>query len=242
MRITEQQVEAACAVASKVYDRKLSPEAGATQLQKDHGLNINSARDYINDYRHLLRGEEFQRAMSAPAMDYFLSSISAERGTGALTRALAALRLHIAYYEGIRKVKLHSLRYVLARYEAALAHRGTVASEEEAFAEAVQRSLKDTPERRRRRLAVAPTRPIRITAPCQIFLRNADVVAEVMLQAKGICGGCGQKAPFLRKSDNTPYLEVHHKKPLAQGGEDTVANAIALCPNCHRRRHFGHEV
>ncbi|MFM0350878.1 HNH endonuclease [Paraburkholderia sp. RL17-347-BIC-D] len=27
--------------------------------------------------------------------------------------------------------------------------------------------------------------------------------------------------------------------PLAQGGPDTVANAIALCPNCHRERHYG---
>jgi 5-methylcytosine-specific restriction protein A len=26
---------------------------------------------------------------------------------------------------------------------------------------------------------------------------------------------------------------------LAEGGEDTVENALALCPNCHRRLHFG---
>jgi 5-methylcytosine-specific restriction protein A len=26
---------------------------------------------------------------------------------------------------------------------------------------------------------------------------------------------------------------------LSTGGEDTLENAIALCPNCHRRAHFG---
>jgi len=44
---------------------------------------------------------------------------------------------------------------------------------------------------------------------------------------------------FIRKKDNTPYLEVHHKIQLAEGGEDSIENAIAVCPNCHRELHFG---
>ncbi|WP_342542729.1 HNH endonuclease signature motif containing protein [Paenisporosarcina sp. FSL H8-0542] len=36
-----------------------------------------------------------------------------------------------------------------------------------------------------------------------------------------------------------PYLEVHHIKRLADNGEDSVENAIAVCPNCHRELHFG---
>jgi len=46
-------------------------------------------------------------------------------------------------------------------------------------------------------------------------------------------------APFLRKKDQSPYLEVHHMIQLADGGEDTTENAVALCPNCHRQLHFG---
>ncbi|GAB5097949.1 hypothetical protein YK56LOC_36650 [Caballeronia sp. HLA56] len=70
------------------------------------------------------------------------------------------------------------------------------------------------------------------------FRRNADVIAEVQLRADGACEGCAQSAPFQR-ADGTPYLEVHHRRRLADGGEDTVENAIALCPNCHRERHYG---
>jgi 5-methylcytosine-specific restriction enzyme A len=33
--------------------------------------------------------------------------------------------------------------------------------------------------------------------------------------------------------------EIHHVKLLADSGEDTVENAMALCPNCHRESHFG---
>lgn len=31
--------------------------------------------------------------------------------------------------------------------------------------------------------------------------------------------------------------DVHHRQPKAQGGSHTLANAIVLCPNCHRIEH-----
>lgn len=31
--------------------------------------------------------------------------------------------------------------------------------------------------------------------------------------------------------------DVHHRKPKANGGLHTIANAIVLCPNCHRVEH-----
>lgn len=38
---------------------------------------------------------------------------------------------------------------------------------------------------------------------------------------------------------NIPYVEVHHIKRLADGGEDTLKNIACLCPNHHREIHFG---
>ena len=52
----------------------------------------------------------------------------------------------------------------------------------------------------------------------------------------GLCDLCEQPAPFQNKS-NEAYLECHHIIWLAQGGEDTIANTVALCPNCHRKMH-----
>lgn len=31
--------------------------------------------------------------------------------------------------------------------------------------------------------------------------------------------------------------DVHHREPKARGGLHTIANAIVLCPNCHRIEH-----
>lgn len=103
----------------------------------------------------------------------------------------------------------------------------------------VSLSLKDSQEDRHLRLQRAPEYPKKIITITTAYQRNPDVVAEVLFKANGKCNKCGSKAPFKRKTDSTPYLEVHHIKPLSKGGKDTVENAEALCPNCHRERHFG---
>ncbi|MEY1594106.1 HNH endonuclease [Burkholderia sp. Bmkn7] len=107
------------------------------------------------------------------------------------------------------------------------------------FDEAIRRSSSDSRTARQTRLKVAPKLPERITVSTYAYLRNPDVVAEVLDIAQGQCQECGKPAPFPRKSDGSPYLEVHHRVRLAEGGEDTVENAIALCPNCHRKMHYG---
>lgn len=69
------------------------------------------------------------------------------------------------------------------------------------------------------------------------FQRSPGVVANVRARANGHCDLCQAPAPF-RRQDGTPYLEVHHITPLAEGGLDHEDNAVALCPNCHRRCHY----
>ncbi len=103
----------------------------------------------------------------------------------------------------------------------------------------VKQSGRDSHEARRRRLEKANRKPDPIQIISKGYRRNPDVIAAVLERANGVCECCGSPAPFLRKSDHTPYLEVHHKVTLADGGDDTVENAEALCPNCHREKHFG---
>lgn len=78
----------------------------------------------------------------------------------------------------------------------------------------------------------------RASGSCERFVRDPNVIAWVLEQAAGACEACGDKAPFQR-DDGQPYLEVHHVRPLAEGRPDTVDNAVACCPNCHRHLHHG---
>lgn len=110
---------------------------------------------------------------------------------------------------------------------------------EEYFDISLEKSFEDEQNKRLLRLKKAPKRPEKIEVVRIQFKRNPDVVVEVLKRANGICERCKKEAPFIRKKDNTPYLEVHHKVRLIDGGEDTVENAIAVCPNCHKELHYG---
>ena len=65
---------------------------------------------------------------------------------------------------------------------------------------------------------------------------NACVAEFAKRRANGICQLCDRTAPFCNKL-NEPYLEFHHIRPLDQGGADTIANTVVLCPNCHKKMH-----
>lgn len=108
----------------------------------------------------------------------------------------------------------------------------------EDFEARVRKAMKNKTARRKR-LEKAPKIPQKRFVIVLQYDRNSDVVAEVRSRAKGVCEGCKESAPFKRRRDQEPYLEVHHIRQLAHGGKDEVANAIALCPNCHRQAHYG---
>lgn len=71
------------------------------------------------------------------------------------------------------------------------------------------------------------------------YERSRTVREYVLARAKGVCEACDEEAPFLRKSDGTPYLEPHHTTRLADEGLDHPATVGAICPTCHRRIHSG---
>ncbi|WP_347254246.1 HNH endonuclease signature motif containing protein [Leminorella grimontii] len=70
------------------------------------------------------------------------------------------------------------------------------------------------------------------------YQRDPEVKAWVLKRANGVCECCQRPAPFLNYEGN-PYLEAHHVKRLADGGSDTVTNAVAICSNCHAELHYG---
>ena len=70
--------------------------------------------------------------------------------------------------------------------------------------------------------------------------RSKAVRDYVLARAAGACEACQNPAPFLTGTEQ-PYLEAHHIHKLSDGGPDHPASVAALCPNCHRKAHFGVE-
>ena len=90
------------------------------------------------------------------------------------------------------------------------------------------------------------TKPTKSTMQTSYYVRNPQVVADALFLANGTCQGCGAQSKnndfsskTFKRPDGETYLEVHHIQPLSQKGKDSLENACALCPVCHRLLHHG---
>jgi HNH endonuclease len=71
--------------------------------------------------------------------------------------------------------------------------------------------------------------------------RSAFIAQYAHCRSRGNCEGCKHPAPFMRRNGE-PYLEIHHIRPLANGGADHPLNVAAVCPNCHSRVTHGKDA
>ena len=102
-------------------------------------------------------------------------------------------------------------------------------------------SVREQAKRQPSAAPVGQAAPERTTAPVTSFVRDPTVKAWVLARAKGDCECCRSPSPFVTP-DGTPFLEVNHLRTLADGGSNRPSNATALCPNCHRRMHYGKDA
>ena len=91
-------------------------------------------------------------------------------------------------------------------------------------------------EIRRKAIQNSASGKLRSYETTKSFVRDRYVCEYAKRRAKGVCQLCGQPAPFKDKN-GMPYLETHHIIWLADGGDDSINNTVALCPNCHRKMH-----
>lgn len=236
--ITAQQVAAAYEVGRDWLNGAISRSNAIKTLSDQYGLNPVSAGDMLQVLKAMLAGERFTRSISAPAADIYLNRLSVEGDPLVMKSAIVALDKHIEYYEGIRPVTLQKLRNTCDTWRTWPVDR-TIEEIDAELQKQVATMLAAPAAKRQKGLPPPGTKPNVSYAKVKVFHRSAAVVAEVILRANGKCETCKQPAPFLRARDGRPYLEVHHKKKLADGGEDTVENAVAVCPNCHRFHHYG---
>lgn len=231
--------EAAFTVAKSVFIGDLSHTEGAHKLHDEFELNFNSAKIMITVYRKMINGLEFKRALSSKYMSYYLARIMSEDDSNELVNSVNALWKHITYYEAKNQVTLKALRELHSSYLAISKGVNSIDPLISDFDRAVERALKMSKNKRQIKLSESNRLPNTRTVIVNVYDRNPYVVAEVLEKANGVCERCASPAPFRKKKDGSPYLEVHHLVRLVDGGEDIVKNAIALCPNCHRELHFG---
>lgn len=230
------------ALAKDVAQGKRTELQAASRLQEKFGMNFSSAWGYLRKRKQMLNGERYTRTMNIAATRYFLENIYKDEGVMGLKQAVSSVRKHAEYYSQQGKSGLPSILAMVDDLELSLLsspNQSTIELLEADFEVQVEAMLSAKQALRRSKLPPPGHKPSHGTATVKVYQRSAAVVAEVRLRSNGRCESCKKPAPFTKAKDGSPYLEVHHVIRLANGGDDTVQNAIAVCPNCHRFHHFG---
>ncbi|MEZ5751992.1 MAG: HNH endonuclease [Paracoccaceae bacterium] len=240
-QITDSDIARCYSLGVQFAQGQRSFDEAIDEAQK-FGMNRASASDYIRNVKYMNDGYVYKRTISAKATQYYLEHFERDFGQEGLKRALSALIGHIEYYEGIQSATLHKQRTIYERFHGSLKAMASspeampFALEQSPFSEVALLSEKEL-EKAAREASKGPRPTTQISTV--VRQRNMYVREYVLRHAKGICQECKQPAPFIQKDTGRPFLEVHHRIPLSEDGDDTVENAVALCPNCHREAHHG---
>lgn len=84
-----------------------------------------------------------------------------------------------------------------------------------------------------------PDAPTRVVDERSSYERSPAVRSAVLERAAGHCELC--KCEGFRTVGGAIFLETHHVLPLCEGGPDVPWNVVAICPNDHRRAHYGED-
>jgi 5-methylcytosine-specific restriction protein A len=135
------------------------------------------------------------------------------------------------------------IKFQLVRLDAADEAPDTALAAQDSIESVASSALTDKSEslstlRSRAYNATEPREVTQTEARRNLYKRSVSVATYVLARASGVCEHCEKPAPF-KRSNGTPYLEVHHIERLSDGGLDAPDHVVAICPSCHRRAHYG---
>lgn len=90
----------------------------------------------------------------------------------------------------------------------------------------------------RERVQNVNTTPTQVQREINVYSRNNALRVFVKIRANYSCEMPDCDYIAFEKDNGEKYIEVHHIIPLADGGEDSDTNTVALCPICHRKMHY----
>lgn len=98
VKVTPEMTRLCYEKAKEVYKNKyIYIDEFAEQVSNQTGMNFNTAKMNIYSIAQMLRGEEYNRLLSADSLDLCLDMIYRDYGEKGLRKALKATELHIEY-------------------------------------------------------------------------------------------------------------------------------------------------
>lgn len=89
-----------------------------------------------------------------------------------------------------------------------------------------------------------PIKPSKDKNGGKVYPRNFAYTKKALEEANFSCEVDNTHKTFISRATNEQYMEAHHLIPLQFQEEflyslDIPANIVSICPNCHKKLHFG---
>jgi len=209
-------------LAKKVYFNKM-PMRDAVEEAVNNGLNENSAKDLINNFKSMYEGKTYKRTNNKITTEYFIDHIYSDFGISFLKNALNALEGNINYYESKKRGKLRTQRNILDNYLKTLkkSELVTIYPDEisnEIFLEGSKKQIF-----------------------INIYKRNPNARNECIAYHKPLCAICLFDFSKTYGVIGKDFIHVHHIKNISTNKSeyevDPINDLIPVCPNCHAMLH-----
>ena len=223
MKIEREHYLLAYQLGRRIHEGKMRLTKARDEIS-NAGVNPNSAVDLLNDFRHMLEGSRYTRALSTSTTNDFLTWIRRDFGDAVLANAVSAVSQHLDYYEKRRVVNLRATRNILAK------HAALLPSAPDSF---------DSPEE-------IPASTTHLEGSVrQVFVntyeRNPKARAACIAEFGSTCAVCGFDFEKTYGEIGKGFIHVHHLKEISSIGREYTVVPIEdlrpVCPNCHAMLH-----
>lgn len=223
MKIEPKHWKIAYDLGLKVFRDEMRPKDAKDELVA-HGLNRNSAGDFIYILRYMLQGRRYTRAMSTANTDEFLTWIHRDYREDGHAKAVSAFRQHLEYYTGLKGDKLASHREILAKHEAMLP---------------VSAGFFDSPEEIPASTSILEGKVRQVLV--NTYERNPAARAKCIAHYGTTCSVCSFDFGTTYGEIGEGFIHVHHLREISSIGNeyevDPIEDLRPVCPNCHAMLH-----
>src|SRR5579871_6571372 len=101
-KISDDKVRATYPIVKSVAEGQRTAAEGKRAIEA-LGVRKNSAKDFVDNFLDMLKGEKYERVLSKAATNLYLAMIRRDYGPEALKRAIASVEGHCDYYEKVPK-------------------------------------------------------------------------------------------------------------------------------------------
>ena len=118
MTIPEEAIPFTFEESKRIFENDLSVKEGAENINKEHGIKVTSASDYVHYFKYLMTATGSCRSLSKFSQEYYLAKIREDYGKAQFEKSLTAFKNLFEKFEKDTPGTKVAMRKIYDKYKA----------------------------------------------------------------------------------------------------------------------------